>query len=139
MSRRPKGTGSVYQRPDSPVWWLKYSRHGKAYRESSQTTDKRKAEKQLRSRLAQIATNTFAGPQAERIKVQELADDLIREYKINARKSLDDLQTRWALHLMPVFGWMRAMDVTSEYIARYVDARQEQGRRTRPSTESWRP
>ena len=44
-ARRPKGTGSIYQRPDSPVFWLKYSRHGKPYRESSQTTDRRKAEK----------------------------------------------------------------------------------------------
>src|SRR5271155_5227095 len=110
MSRRPKGTGSVYQRPDSPVWWLKYSRHGRAYRESSQTTDKRKAEKMLRNRLAEIATGAFAGPQAERVRVQELAEDMIRDYRINARKSLDDVQARWTLHLRPLFEGMRAVD-----------------------------
>jgi integrase len=124
---RPKGTGCVYRRPDSPVWWLKYSRYGKAYRESSQTTDKRKAEKKLRSRLAEIVTGTFAGPQAERVRVQELAEDMIRDYRINARKSIDDVETRWKLHLQPFFEGMRAIDVTNELIARYVDTRQQEG------------
>jgi len=124
--RRPKGTGCLYQRPDSPVWWLKYSRYGRAYRESSQTTDKRKAEKMLRNRLAEIRTGTFAGPQAERVRVQELAEDLIRDYRINARKSLEDVETRWTLHLRPFFEGMKAIDVTSELIARYVDSRQKE-------------
>ena len=125
--RRPSGTGCVYQRPDSPVWWLKYSRHGKSFRESSRTTEKRKAEKMLRERLTELQSGTFAGPKVEKIKVQELADDLIREYRINGRKSLDDLQTRWTLHLEPFFGYMRAADVTSQSIAHYVDSRQQQG------------
>lgn len=125
-NRRPKGTGSVYQRPDSPVWWIKYSRYGKPYRESAKTTDKRKAEKFLKNRLAEIVSGTFIGPQAERVKVEELADDFLREYRINGRKSLDDVNARWELHLKPFFGVMRAIDVTSELIARYVDARQQQ-------------
>ncbi len=125
--KRPKGTGSVYKRPDSPVWWLKYSRHGKAYRESTRTDDRRKAEKMLRSRLAEIITGTFAGPQAERVRVQELADDLIREYRINARKSLEDLQTRFSLHILPFFAGMRVVEVTSDLIGRYVDSRQQAG------------
>ena len=125
--KRPKGTGSIYKRPDSPVWWLKYSRHGKAYRESTRTDDRRKAEKMLRSRLAEITTGTFAGPQAERVRVQELADDLIREYRINARKSLEDLQTRLSLHILPFFAGMRVVEVTSDLIGRYVDSRQQAG------------
>ena len=125
--RRPSGTGCVYQRPDSPVWWLKYSRHGKSFRESSRTTEKRKAEKMLRDRLTELQSGTFAGPKVERIKVQELAEDLIREYRINGRKSLDDLETRWKLHIEPFFGYMRAVDVTSQLIARYVDSRQQEG------------
>jgi hypothetical protein len=50
--RRPKGTGSVFQRPDSDVWWIKYSRNGKPYRESTKTTDKRKADRLLKIRRA---------------------------------------------------------------------------------------
>jgi hypothetical protein len=26
--RRKKGDGCLYRRPDSPVWWMKYSRNG---------------------------------------------------------------------------------------------------------------
>ena len=126
-TRRPKGTGSIYQRPDSAVYWLKYSRHGKPYRESSRTTDKRKAERMLKVRLSEITTGTFIGPQAEKIKVSELADDFLREYRINERKSIDDATSRWNLHLKPYFGHRKAIDVSSELISRYVDARQQEG------------
>jgi integrase len=125
--RRTNGTGCVYRRPDSPVWWLKYSKRGKAFRESSHETDQRKAEKMLRKRLGELEAGTFAGPQVERIKVTELAEDFIRDYRINGRKSLDDVQARWTLHLRPFFGYMRAAEVTSQQIARYVDGRQQEG------------
>lgn len=122
--RRPKGTGSVFQRPDSDVWWIKYSRNGKPFRESAKTTDKRKAEALLKVRLAAITSGTFAGPQIERVRIEDLAEDFLRDYRINGKKSLDDVQTRWDLHLKPFFGFLRAVDVTSDLIARYVDARQ---------------
>jgi integrase len=66
------------------------------------------------------------GPQAEGVRVEELAEDFLREYRINGRKSLDDVKTRWELHLKPFFGVLRTIDVTSDLIARYVDARQLQ-------------
>jgi integrase len=126
-SKRPNGTGCVYQRPDSTVWWIKYHRNGKPYRESAKTTNQRKAENLLKTRLAEIATGTFLGPQAERVRVEELAEDFLREYRINGRKSLDDVKTRWELHLKPFFGVLRAIDVSTTLIARYVDARQQDG------------
>jgi hypothetical protein len=61
----------------------------------------------LKVRLAEITYGTFVGPQAERVRVEELADDLLREYRINGRKSMDDVETRWKLHLKPFFGVMR--------------------------------
>jgi len=126
-TRRPKGTGSIYLRPDSAVFWLKYSRNGKPYRESSGTTDRRKAEKKLKGRLSEIMTGTFIGPEAERIKVAELAEDFLREYRINERKSIDDATARWKLHLEPFFGARKAVDVSSVLISRYIDARQQEG------------
>jgi integrase len=126
-ARRPKGTGSIYQRPDSAIYWLKYSRNGKPYRESSGTTDRRKAERKLKERFAEIMSGTFIGPKSEKIKVSELAEDFLREYRINARKSLDDVTARWKLHLEPFFGAWKAVDVSSDLIARYVDARQQEG------------
>jgi integrase len=125
--RRKKGEGCIYQRPDSPVYWMKYSRNGKCFRESTKTANEEKAGKMLKKRLAEILTGTFVGPQTERVRVEELAVEFLRDYRINGRKSLEDAETRWNAHLKPFFGVVRAVDVTSGMIARYVDARQQEG------------
>jgi integrase len=125
--RRRKGEGCLYRRPDSPVYWMKYSRNGKCFRESTKSGSEEKAAKMLRKRLAEIMTGTFVGPQTERIRVSELAQDFLREYRINGRKSLEDVKTRWNAHLAPFFGFLRAVEITSGLIARYVDERQQEG------------
>ena len=124
---RPRGTGSLYQRNGSEVWWIKYHRNGKPYRESTQTTDKRRATRILAQRLAEISTGTFVGPRSERITVAELAEDFLRDYRINGRKSIDDVDARWRLHIGPFFEQLRAAQVTSELVAKYVDMRQSEG------------
>lgn len=85
--KRKKGTGSVYQRNGSPVWWIKYHRHGRPFRESTHTTDSRKAERMLHTRLAEINQGTFMGPQLERTKVDELAVMFVRDYRITAERA----------------------------------------------------
>ena len=49
---RPRGTGSLYQRKESTVWWIKYHRNGSYFRESTRTADKRKATRILSQRLS---------------------------------------------------------------------------------------
>ena len=124
---RPRGTGSIYRQQGSAVWWVKYYRNGKAYRESTHNTSEKEAQDFLTQRLGEIVTGNFYGPKSERIRIDELADDLLRDYRINGKRSLDDLDARWKLHLKPFFGDLRAIDVSSDLIARYVDKRQEQG------------
>ena len=123
---RPRGTGSLYQQKDSAVWWIKYHCNGRSFRESTRTTSKNAANRILGKRLAEISTNTFVGPAHERITVGELADDLFRDYRINGRKTTDDVQTRWRLHLEPFFGSRRVSEVTSDLVAKYVDHRQNE-------------
>jgi integrase len=124
--KRPRGTGSILRMKGSSVLWIKYHRNGIPVRESAHTTKPREAEKFLRKRLGEISTGAYAGPKLEKIKVSELADDLIREYRINKRKSIDDLEARWKLHLQPFFGFLRAVEVTSQLVARYIDSRQQE-------------
>ena len=124
--KRPRGTGSILRMNGSNVLWIKYHRNGKPIRESAHTTKVKEAEKLLRARLAAISTGTCVGPKLEKITISELADDLIREYRINGRKSIDDLETRWKLHLRPFFGFLRAVEVTSQLVAHYIDARQQE-------------
>jgi integrase len=124
---RPRGTGSIYLQKGSSVWWVKYYRNGKPYRESTHAKDEGKAKDFLKRRLAEIITGNFCGPRAERIRVDELAEDFLRDYRINGRKSLPDAKARWRLHLEPFFGNLRAVEVSSDLVARYVDSRQQQG------------
>jgi hypothetical protein len=128
--RRPKGTGSIYQRSDSPVWWIRYSRNGKPYRESSKSTKRTDAATLLKVRMSEIVTGTFAGPKTERVLVNELHDDYIRDLRIKGRMMLPKMISNWNLHLKPVFGGMRAIDVTTDHITRYVDDRQREKTRT---------
>ncbi len=125
--KRPRGTGSILRMKGSAALWIKYHRNGTPIRESAHTTKVKEAEKLLRARLATISTGTYVGPKLEKVRTSELADDLIREYRINGRKSIDDLKARWALHLNPFFGALRAVEVTSQLVSRYIDSRQQEG------------
>jgi integrase len=121
---RPRGTGSVYQRGNT--WWIRYSHHGRVYRESTKQTDKSKAEKKLRIRLSQLTTGTFLEPKTEKIRIEELMTDCLREYRVNSRRSIDDAQIRWDKHLKPFLGHLRAVEVSSTKLNEYVDARQKE-------------
>jgi integrase len=124
---RPRGTGRIYTPKESSILWIQYYRNGKMYRESTGTTDKRKATRILSRRLAEISTGSFTGPDVARIRVSELAEDFLRDYRINGRASIDDAEARWRLHIEPFFGSLRVSAVTSDLLDRYVDRRQQQG------------
>ena len=123
---RTRGSGSIYKQKGSAVYWVKYYRNGKSFRESTRTTNKQEANDFLKQRLGEIATGNFYGPLAERVTIAELAEDFLRDYRINERKSVDDVEARWKLHLQPFFGHMRACEVSSDLVARYVDSRRQE-------------
>ena len=115
---RPRRSGRIYQQKQSTIWWIQFYRNGKMYRESTGTSDKRKATKILGRRLAEVSTGTFVGPDVERVRIAELAEDFLRDYRINGKASLDDAEARWRLH---------PSAVTSDLLDRYVDHRQQEG------------
>jgi integrase len=131
---RPRGTGRLYQytrkvNGESVVvnqrWWLQYYRDGKRICEPTGTTNKRLAEKMIQKRLAQISTNTFVEPKTERTLVRELFERLRLDYQNNDRKSWDDAEARWRLHLEPIFGSFRATNVTHNDLNAYVNDRKQ--------------
>lgn len=99
----------------------------KAYRESTHTTNERKAQKFLQTRLGEISSGNFLGPSVEKIRVSELAEDMLRDYRINALKSLQFTEWRWHKHLEPVFGPVRAVEVTTQELNKYIERRNTQG------------
>jgi hypothetical protein len=89
--------GSVYKQSfrnkkgelhKSQVWWVKYYKDGKSFRESSKSKRKLDAERLLKRREGEIVNGEFQGLRVGRITFDELAQDLINDYKINTKSHL---------------------------------------------------
>jgi hypothetical protein len=52
---------------------------------------------------------------------------LLRDYRINGRKSLPDVEARWRLHLSKEFGDLRAANVGNDQMSRYIAQSQTEG------------
>lgn len=122
--RKERGMGWVY--PRGNIWWIKYYRHGKPYRESSHSKDEGVATKLLKRRLAEIETGQFRGLSAERVRLDELAADLKNDYRINHRKSADRCSLS-IKHLSKFFGGWRAAEITTDKVRKYIGHRLDQG------------
>lgn len=124
QARRQRGSGSLLLR--GQVWWIKYHRNGKPYRESSRSDERRKAERLLKRRLAEVETGQFRGLRTERVRFDELAADLENDYAINRRKSATR-SSRSIGHLKRFFEGWRAVEVTTDRIREYIAKRQNEG------------
>ena len=124
MSRSRRGTGCVYRR--GAIWWVKYFRAGEPFYESSQSREKEDAERLLKQRQGEIATGRFAGLGPERVRVGELLDDVLEDYRLQKRASTKDAETRIRLHLRPEFGGIRAADLGTREITRYILKRRDE-------------
>jgi len=65
--------------------------------------------------------------ECERIGLEELADDFLREHRINGRKSDDDAEARWDIHLKPFFGALGPDEISSSLLTKYIEFRQKEG------------
>jgi len=126
--------GSIYKRKwknkdgtihESDVWWIKYYRNGRPMRESTETEKESEAKKLLKVREGDVARGVPVTPRVNRVTFQELSDDMVNDYKVNKKRSLDDLEMRLKLHVLPVFGSRRASSINTADINRFVLARQE--------------
>ncbi len=113
--------GSLYKRGD--VFWIKYYRNGKPYYESTKTKEEKAAKRKLKSREGEIADGRFSGLNIERIRFDELKQDILDDYKLNGRKSLDRLE-RSLKHLTAYFGSMKAAEIGTDLIQKYILKRQ---------------
>lgn len=115
---------TLYKR--GKTWWIKYYHHSKAHYESTHTENKSEAKEKLKIRDGQIADNKFPGLRVEKILFDELARDMMNDYKVNHRKSLEKLQYN-ILHLSEKFSNVKAIEITTEMIQGYILRRQKQG------------
>jgi integrase len=116
--------GSIYRRGNT--FWIKYYRNGKPYRESAKSGKESDAKRLLRIREGQIEEGKFPGLQAGRTRWDELKDDIVRDYRINGRKSFVRLEIS-IKHLENHFKGMRAADITTTHVNRYIESRLKEG------------
>jgi integrase len=80
----------------------------------------------LKLREGQIADSRFPGLRIEKILYDELAQDLINNYKVNDRKTIDTAEDRLN-HLNIYFSGLRAVNVTTDLAQEYIITRQKEG------------
>jgi integrase len=116
--------GSIYKRGE--IFWLKYYRNGKSYRESSNSGKESEAKRLLKKREGEISDGKIPGIYFERIRFNELSDDFLADYRVNGKKSLARAE-RSVNHLMTAFDGMKVPAITSPRIHAYIEARLAEG------------
>jgi integrase len=116
--------GTVYRR--GSTYWLKYYRSGRPFRESAHTDKITEANRLLSMREGQVVEGRFPGLRAEKIKIEELALDYVREYEINGRTSIKDAK-RYKTLFTDLFGSLRVVDFRSDHVDAFIDKRLKQG------------
>jgi hypothetical protein len=111
-----------------PWLWVHYpGKDGETEREpvKPRTKDVRKARKFRADRMAAVGRGE-PGREAERVKVNQLLDNLVTDYEVNGRRSLDALKAS-VKALRATFGHLRAPDCTTPRIQHVQHAWLEQG------------
>ena len=119
--------GSVYLRKGSKKYWIKYVQHGRVIRESTETENIADARRMLRTREGDIVKGIPVDPDAGRITFEEAVVDLLNDYSMNGKKTLDDVRRRIRKHLAPYFGNRRMVVITTADLRAYVAKRQAEG------------
>ncbi|TMQ68954.1 MAG: hypothetical protein E6K81_16045 [Candidatus Eisenbacteria bacterium] len=117
--RGPRGLGRAYRRRST--YWIQYYDHGRLIRESTGSPKPSAAAKLLKRRLGEIGQGRL-GPAAERTTLDDLAQMIFDDYRVNGRKSLDRVQ-RAVKHLKGCFGRARAVEITPDRVSAYIASR----------------
>ena len=131
--RKKISTGSVFQRTfrdregrlqRTATWHLKYYVRGKAVRVATGTENYDEALAMLRKKMAEAPHRHTEEPSL--VKMDQLFDLLVEDYRYNARKSAYDTRLRVDSHLRPFFGERKAQSITTTVLREYVDCRRRQ-------------
>lgn len=112
--------GTIYKRGN--IWWIQYYRNGKPYQESSRSKKKMVGRKLLELREGEIAQGKLPGIHFDKVIFDELAEDLLTDYELNERKSIERAQIS-VNHLKKFLEGMRVIDITTARIKAYIKTR----------------
>jgi integrase len=117
--RGPRGFGRIFQR--GPIFWIAYFIRGQEFRESSKSTRREDAIALLKTRLSDVHTGRWLHPEQARATVQHLCDAYWQDLVFRESKSLRSARSH-LLHISDGLGMLRAVDVTTERIATWMQA-----------------
>lgn len=116
--------GMIYKR--GKVYWIKYYRNGKPFRESTKSIKEQDAKRLLKKREGEISEGKLPGVYFDRIRFDELAEDFLADYRINQKKSIIRAE-RSVRYLKGEFEGMRATNITTPRIQGYIERRLNEG------------
>jgi integrase len=117
--------GEIRRRGD--IWWIRYYRNGRRFEQSAKSDKWEDARDMLRRVEGDISNGVPITPKIGQLRLQEAADDLLTNYRINRRKSIDHVE-RHVEKLKAVFGAAARMaSLTTADVERYAKRRQEDG------------
>ena len=119
--------GSIYRRRRQDgsygsVFWVKYYADGRPVRESTGTKNQKQAERFLEGREGRIALGQPLMPRADRVRYEEVADDLKRYYETTGKRHWREVRARFD-HLRHFFAGWRVASIGPAEIARYMEKR----------------
>jgi len=116
--------GSIFKR--GSVYWIKYYRNGKPYRESTKSSKEADAKRLLKRREGEVSLGKLPGVRFERVLFDDLSKDLVADYRINNKRTLGRAEGS-VKHLTEFFEGSRVTDITTPRIREYIESRQEEG------------
>ena len=116
--------GHKVEERQSPVYWIKYTRAGKGYNESSGSSRKKDAVVLLQEREGDIVRGKPVTPQVGRLTFEDAAADLLADYKTNGKRSITVVTRRIEKHLTPFFSGWRMANITTSDVRTYIARRQ---------------
>jgi integrase len=128
--------GQVFQRtyraPDGSVrtcktWTIRYYRDGRPHQEPTDYIRKTDAEKLLKMREGDVARGVPVSASMGRVRFATLVADVVTDYRVNGKRSVDDVERRIRLHLTPAFGTCKVSQITTSEILAFTLRRQEAG------------
>ena len=119
--------GNIRKVPNSPYWQLRYKdAAGKWMQISAKTTSERLA----LQKLGKLEERIRRGDRVKLRKhtLQDIAQDVVNDYRVNNRSSTSDLMARLNLHLLPILGSNTiAAGITPADVRRYIAQRKDDG------------
>jgi integrase len=116
--------GCIYRR--GKKYWIKYYRNGKPYTESTHSDKKEVAKKLLNTREGEIAKGELPGIYLDKVTFDELGKDLITDYRINKRKSVDRVELA-VKHLGEMFEGVKVVNINTASVKTYIEHRMKAG------------